>query len=170
MSRHWNGQTVSFRFLQRRKSNLSSSLFATYDAWIDSFQSIGSCLCLWFVVTRILKREQCLPNGIGIGYATVIHERDMFHTPTLDDDGDDDDEKKMNRISIAIDPTIRHRATLQPNVPAPSNRQRIVSNDSRSISGAKRHFISFRLSPTAVSARWIGFIDVLKFTCREPRR
>lgn len=170
MSRHRNGQTVSFRFLQRNKSNLSSSLFATYDAWIDSFQSIGSCLCLWFVVTRILKREQCLPNGIGIGYATVIHERDMFHTPTLDDDGDDDDEKKMNRISIAIDPTIRHRATLQPNVPAPSNRQRIVSNDSRSISGAKRHFISFRLSPTAVSARWIGFIDVLKFTCREPRR
>lgn len=60
--------------------------------------------------------------------------------------------------------TIRHRATLQPSVPAPKSRQRKPSSASRSSSGAKRHFINLRLSPTAVSAKCIGFIDVLRLT------
>lgn len=66
--------------------------------------------------------------------------------------------------------TIKHRATLQPSVPAPKSKHRVFSKISKSISGAKRHFINFKFNPTAVSARWTGFIEELKLTWRDPRR
>ena len=51
---------------------------------------------------------------------------------------------------------MRHLATLQPNVPAPSNRHLVPATQSRSREGSRRHLMSFRFRSTDDSASLNG--------------
>ena len=56
------------------------------------------------------------------------------------------------QMYVLILPTNKHLATLQPSVPAPNNRQRVVLIFSRFSSGSRRQRISFKFKSTADSA------------------
>ena len=62
--------------------------------------------------------------------------------------------------------TSRHRATLQPSVPAPNSTHFICLNLSNSRSGRCRHRISDRFKSTADSACFDGSIVRPMLTCR----
>ena len=58
----------------------------------------------------------------------------------------------MNLGHIFYIRTIRHLATLQPSVPAPSNRHLVEATQSKSSEGSSRHRMSFRFRSTDDSA------------------
>ena len=59
--------------------------------------------------------------------------------------------RKLNQATVT-NITISNLATLQPKVPAPSNRHLVWAIFSKSSSGNKRHRINFKLRSTADSA------------------
>lgn len=127
----------------------------------NGFEILGSSLRLNFsTINTVLKRIQTLSGRIGIRDFSIVHKCYISSTPALK-------KKKKNYIALfhksrgsvwnwnrlkLLNCTIKHLATLHPSVPAPRIRHFVLCISSKSKSGNRRHFISFKFKSTDDSA------------------